>query len=68
MSALSNTQSKSLLKLHLGDDGVQIREPTKLALIRMGYAYREDIPNVTNGWRLRLTEKGRDYCEMVRAL
>lgn len=59
---LSRTQEKALIEAHI-DRGtypcVQTREPTKLALIRMGYAIRQNLPNgITNGWALRLTEKG----------
>jgi hypothetical protein len=46
-----------------------MREPTKLALIRLGYAYRENrAGGATNGWYLRLTDKGRAHCKMVENL
>ena len=58
--SLTDYQSRCLVRLYLGDEGVQMREPTKRALIRHGLARRENLPNgITNGWRLRLTDAGR---------
>jgi len=46
--------------------GVQIREPTKLALIKKGYARRmERKDGVTNGWPLELTKRGEDHAKAL---
>lgn len=66
---LSRTQADAIVKVHQdasGYPGVGLREPTKLALIKKGLAYRENLPSGdTNGWMLKLTEKGRARAQLI---